>query len=174
MSLRVAGNAEPPLHSESPLERSEMGHYVPKRQWRRKYLAFLRSAAWKVLRGAALESAGHRCTWCQRTEVLLHVHHLTYARFGGGELPTDLQVLCDGCHAEAHGKPYLLCKTTKVERKERRALVKVNRPETSLERAKARKKANARTKRRKWKEKFLETHLPDGSVIETPSLKDRC
>ena len=95
----------------------------------RAYKAFISSGIWKAIRGAAIHRAGNLCEWCKCSgdDYLLHVHHKTYARFGGQEEPSDLQVLCDGCHAEAHGKPYLLCKTTRKERKERRARVKANR-----------------------------------------------
>ena len=80
---------------------------------RAAYKSYLSSAAWKAIRKAALERAGGRCerectvrenwiTWvhrCEETEKLT-VHHLTYARFGGDELPDDLLVLCQSCHRE--------------------------------------------------------------------------
>jgi 5-methylcytosine-specific restriction endonuclease McrA len=87
-----------------------------------KYKAFLSSAVWKRLRREALERAGHRCEWiswghergvpptslefmdlarCPATEKLT-VHHVTYARFGGAELPEDLRVLCKHCHDRHH------------------------------------------------------------------------
>lgn len=40
---------------------------------------------------------------CHETEGLQH-HHLGYARFGGGEIPTDIQVLCPRCHAIEEAK----------------------------------------------------------------------
>jgi 5-methylcytosine-specific restriction endonuclease McrA len=92
------------------------------RQARRKaeYRAFMASPEWKAIRKAALARAGHRCEElipnsmahrdhgismmrCTATRRLT-VHHRTYARFGGRELPSDLQVLCkehhDGLHAQ--------------------------------------------------------------------------
>ena len=133
---------------------------------RRAYKAFLASGVWKAIRQAALYRAGNLCEWCKCSgeSFLLHVHHKTYARFGGMEEPTDLQVLCDGCHAEAHGKPYLLCKTTKKERAERKARVKANRPKTPEELAKERKRANKRAKQARYRARRLES---------TSSLKDR-
>lgn len=78
-----------------------------------KYKAFLSSAVWKRMRKEALERAEYQCeatrvrysrftfmemvARCEATEKLT-VHHLSYARFGGDELPEDLQVLCKYCH----------------------------------------------------------------------------
>jgi len=81
--------------------------------------AFYTSPAWRKLKKAAKERAGHRCEYryrkedhlfalghhlipawdgrCGQTEGL-HVHHTTNVRFGGGELPEDLQVLCEDHH----------------------------------------------------------------------------
>lgn len=137
----------------------------------RAYKAFISSGVWKAIRGAAIHRAGNLCEWCKCSgdDYPLHVHHKTYVRFGGREEPSDLQVLCDGCHAEAHGRPYLLCKTTRKERKERRARVKANRPKTSQELAAERKKAAKRAKRQRYRARLLaQRNLP-----ETPSLKDR-
>lgn len=73
------------------------------------------SSAWKLIRTDALDRANHRCeyveawgfpfveagTWryirCKATTDL-QVHHKTYARFGGEELPDDLQALCPYHH----------------------------------------------------------------------------
>ena len=72
------------------------------------YNTFMHSREWAAIRRAALERANHKCEWCkcEWADFVLHVHHKTYARFGGGELPDDLQVLCEVCHGEAHGRPY--------------------------------------------------------------------
>lgn len=87
------------------------------RQAKRKaeYAAFMRSPEWKALRKGALERAGHRCEElvpnphgpisvmrCTATRRLT-VHHRTYARFGGRELPRDLQVICKEHHDALHG-----------------------------------------------------------------------
>lgn len=60
------------------------------------YRSYIRSDAWRALRGQALRRAGHRCSWCG-TSKRLHVHHRTYKRLGH-EQPRDLQVLCCRCH----------------------------------------------------------------------------
>lgn len=84
-----------------------------KRKKEARYKAYLSSPAWKAKRREALESAGHRCQYedgywwdgramqggrfrCPET-TRLHVHHLTYARFGNEAL-SDLQVLCRAHH----------------------------------------------------------------------------
>jgi 5-methylcytosine-specific restriction endonuclease McrA len=87
------------------------------RQARRKaeYRAFMQSPEWKAIRKAALARAGHRCEElipnplpggismlrCPATRRLT-VHHRSYARFGGRELPSDLQVLCKEHHDAIH------------------------------------------------------------------------
>lgn len=67
------------------------------------YELYLRSAAWRAVRNAAIKRAGGACEGCGRGYlVLLDVHHRSYARLGA-ELPDDLCVLCRRCHDEAHG-----------------------------------------------------------------------
>lgn len=80
----------------------------------KKYYA---SSAWKLIRSDALDRANHRCEYVEcwgfpfvevgtrrylrcETTTGLQVHHKTYARFGGEELPDDLQVLCKIHHEE--------------------------------------------------------------------------
>jgi hypothetical protein len=85
------------------------------------YKAFMASAAWKKIRAAAIERAGHRCEvmedvefrvgGTQQTQRIafrceattdLTAHHKTYARFGGKELPEDLEVQCRAHHNRLH------------------------------------------------------------------------
>lgn len=68
---------------------------------RAEYKAYLASPLWQEKRKVALERAEHRCQLCNRTKQL-DVHHRTYERFGGEELPGDLTVLCRGCHEHFH------------------------------------------------------------------------
>src|SRR5690349_6338903 len=74
----------------------------------KRYDAFMASPEWKKIRRGAIRRAGYRCAYltyvegkgwkrCKTTEHL-HVHHKTYARFGGGELPSDLIVYCKAHH----------------------------------------------------------------------------
>ena len=121
MSLHPQSYAEAVERAKSLKRRkplAKVGKQKPKRQ--RRFKAFLASAAWKKIRAAALARAGHRCqqieniavpmpdgtysgynghvsTRCPAT-VGLTVHHKTYARFGGDELPEDLVVLCKAHH----------------------------------------------------------------------------
>ena len=59
------------------------------------------SQIWKNKRAPVLVRAGGRCERCGRTGCVLEVHHRTYERFGGEELPSDLEALCPACHAKA-------------------------------------------------------------------------
>lgn len=132
------------------------------------------SGIWKAIRGAAIHRAGNVCEWCKCSgdDFLLHVHHKTYARFGGREEPQDLQVLCDGCHAEAHGRPYLLCKTTPKERAERRKRVKANKPKTQAELAKEAKRARKRARQAEYRKRRAEREANLAGWVGV-SIKDR-
>jgi CRP-like cAMP-binding protein len=71
------------------------GHESP------EYQAYIHSPTWMAKRATALDAADHRCQVCNRAKHL-DVHHRTYERFGGGELPGDLTVLCRVCHDLFH------------------------------------------------------------------------
>jgi len=77
-----------------------------KRMVRRfRHQQFMASDEWKHIRGLKLDLASHRCEKCGVGDPL-DVHHLTYDRFGGDELLTDLQVLCRDCHETVHGRKF--------------------------------------------------------------------
>lgn len=65
---------------------------------------YMQSEEWKLKRASALTAAGHQCQQCGAQDRL-HVHHLSYERFGN-EQPEDLQVLCRLCHDAVHGRAY--------------------------------------------------------------------
>ena len=75
-----------------------------RQQRRNDYNDYMRSEDWKHVRRLKLEFAGNRCEKCGATDEL-HVHHLTYDRFGHENL-TDLQVLCRDCHETVHGRKF--------------------------------------------------------------------
>lgn len=73
------------------------------------------SAKWKAMRREAIMRASGRCEECkdmgwldcsglQYTFRGLEVDHVSYARFGGRELPSDLRVLCTQCHRRKHAQ----------------------------------------------------------------------
>jgi 5-methylcytosine-specific restriction endonuclease McrA len=64
------------------------------------YQSYLRSPQWNKKRKDALSAAGYRCQICSFAGTL-HVHHLTYRRLKNEPL-SDLQVLCENCHGNAH------------------------------------------------------------------------
>ena len=73
-----------------------------KRQRKKKqHEEYLNSKTWRALRSRALQDACYQCDVCGY-DGNLHVHHKTYDRWGGAELPEDLQVLCANCHYNHH------------------------------------------------------------------------
>ena len=72
-----------------------------KRTRKSTHRKYLRSSAWKARRRAALTRAEQKCQDCGRGGPALHVHHLTYKRWGREE-PSDLRALCSKCHARRH------------------------------------------------------------------------
>ncbi|HKZ77750.1 MAG TPA: hypothetical protein VJ124_05450 [Pyrinomonadaceae bacterium] len=60
------------------------------------YEQYLQSDTWKQRRQATIERANYRCEICGERDGL-QVHHLNYERLGN-ERPSDLKVVCQGCH----------------------------------------------------------------------------
>ncbi|MCC6317246.1 MAG: HNH endonuclease [Gemmatimonadaceae bacterium] len=69
---------------------------------RAAYAEYLKSSVWRAKREGALKNAWFRCEECGDQDAGLHVHHVSYDRVGGAELPKDLQVLCEDCHYHHH------------------------------------------------------------------------
>ena len=76
------------------------------REWHKVYSSYLNSDIWKAIRKQAISQANSRCEICQKflTSNNADVHHITYDRVGGRELPCDLKVVCSFCHPEADQK----------------------------------------------------------------------
>lgn len=79
-----------------------------RRKWRgiqserkMEYNRYMDSPEWQKKREAVFKAQGKKCRRCGSERGVLHVHHLTYARFGHEDLE-DLQVLCEGCHGLIH------------------------------------------------------------------------
>ena len=70
-------------------------------QGKAAYAEYLKSYHWQAMRPRALKRAGHKCQVCAAV-TSLDVHHNDYSRLGG-ELMTDLVVLCRRCHELFHG-----------------------------------------------------------------------
>lgn len=68
---------------------------------RKFYETFIASAVWAAKRAPVLTRADGRCERCGCKGTVLEVHHRNYDRFGGDELPSDLEALCPACHAVA-------------------------------------------------------------------------
>ena len=73
------------------------------------YDEYMRSTQWKSLRYHALFKARFTCQGCgayNQPDNVLKVHHKRYpARYEDDSLD-NLCVLCDKCHAKAHGLPH--------------------------------------------------------------------
>ena len=69
---------------------------------KKQYRKYLKSGKWKSIRKNLFKLRGKKCELCGSRKKI-HVHHLTYKRVGGNELPEDLQVLCEFHHNIAHG-----------------------------------------------------------------------
>jgi hypothetical protein len=70
------------------------------------YQELLLDPRWMKLRFFKLQSVGWKCERCGTKVRPFHVHHPKYKR---GVAPweywiTELEALCDRCHAEQHGK----------------------------------------------------------------------
>ncbi len=72
-------------------------------QDRVKYDAYMRSQEWAAFRITIFAERGRRCERCGTRNGVMHLHHLTYARFTH-ELPQDVQIVCVPCHESIHGK----------------------------------------------------------------------
>lgn len=73
------------------------------RRHSQKYIAYMKSPAWKERREATLRRARANCEHCGRSASAagpLEIHHLTYERLGD-EAPSDLVALCNSCHKVA-------------------------------------------------------------------------
>lgn len=69
---------------------------------RSQYGDYLQTSHWRERRQRALKKALYACQVCKDLERL-EVHHNTYERLGG-ELDSDLLVLCRDCHELFHAR----------------------------------------------------------------------
>ena len=95
---KAAPKRPKPLSSNRPLNRKELWEAA-----QQKRLAYMDSDAWRDLRKKKFAQVGCACEKCGDSSGILQVHHLTYERLYHEPL-SDLQVLCDACHAAVHRK----------------------------------------------------------------------
>jgi hypothetical protein len=57
---------------------------------------------WDERRRQVLERDGYACQRCGATDRSLHVHHVTPISEGGSHDLTNLETLCERCHADEH------------------------------------------------------------------------
>jgi len=79
-------------------------NYDTREIWKRLYREYLQSVSWKFRKIVMMRNFDNRCQLCYSSgdEITLHLHHRTYERLGS-EKPSDLTLLCSGCHAKFHG-----------------------------------------------------------------------
>ena len=75
---------------------------MPWAVWSAHHAAFMASAKWREVRAPIVARANGHCEKCSQPTKGFQVHHLTYERFGGDELPEDLAAWCAGCHSAHH------------------------------------------------------------------------
>jgi 5-methylcytosine-specific restriction endonuclease McrA len=68
-------------------------------EMREAYNAYIKSERWHLLKAKKLKKVKYKCERCGSADRL-SVHHLTYIHFGKEKL-SELEVLCDTCHAQA-------------------------------------------------------------------------
>lgn len=91
------------VESESPIVQEVVGQRLLELR-AMPYDEYLRTPEWKKTRAAALVRADHQCAMDPSHTDPLDVHHRYYER-RGGELPSDLIVLCRACHSLHHRQP---------------------------------------------------------------------
>lgn len=70
------------------------------------YRSYIKSYDWQVKAESLKRDAKHRCQGCgrrQRDNSNLHVHHKHYKTLYH-ERRRDVEVLCENCHRQRHGK----------------------------------------------------------------------
>lgn len=85
----------------SPAQTGRTAMVVSGERFRSIYEIYMTSDAWRMKRVQVLDRACGRCERCGKECNALEVHHLTYERFGGRELLSDLEALCGECHPRA-------------------------------------------------------------------------
>lgn len=69
--------------------------------WKQRYLNYLNSPHWDILRSARLEMDENRCTQCGGTAIL-QVQHVKYRDPLEDCTVTDVRTLCKKCHMTKH------------------------------------------------------------------------
>jgi len=66
------------------------------------YREYIKSPEWKERSRRFIDKAGHRCHRCGASGrgIILQSHHRHYGTLGC-EMPSDVEILCIGCHRKA-------------------------------------------------------------------------
>jgi HNH endonuclease len=88
-------------HKQEKKNRKELNKLLNPVPWAEQYDSYLKSRHWAKFRFRILKQRHFTCERCGQRGVTLHVHHLSYARFGR-ELEEDVIVVCVPCHQKRH------------------------------------------------------------------------
>lgn len=105
MLIELYKNADSPIYKYKKLpvlpSRKKKKKLID--EWWDRYNRYLKSKKWADFRNKIKQERGNKCEKCNRKNVVLQGHHLTYERVFN-ELPEDIQILCKKCHEKVHKK----------------------------------------------------------------------
>ena len=87
---------------------------------KKKYLAYINSKEWLDIRIEIHHIRGGKCERCEST-YNLQVHHITYKNLFNEE-PSDLELLCSGCHIAEHNL------NKKGKKKRKKNIIRIKKP----------------------------------------------
>lgn len=93
------------------------------KQYRARYVNYLRTPYWAAKRQAAIACYGGACSKCG-SRNRLEVRHLRYDNLGH-EPMEDLALLCNSCHADLHGHKHKRVRRARPKPKRKRRTPKV-------------------------------------------------
>lgn len=69
---------------------------------KQKYLIYLKSLNWEILRQKVFQKRGRMCECCLRPDATLDLHHLFYPENIENTKESHLMILCRPCHDNLH------------------------------------------------------------------------
>jgi 5-methylcytosine-specific restriction endonuclease McrA len=120
-----------------------------------KYREYLQSSEWANIKIDLIHNRGNKCESCGKIGYV-QVHHLTYDRLFNEE-PSDLVLLCAGCHKAEHGivtKEMIaeFQRKNRLTNSNKKSAVKLTQEELAKHKSeiKARNRKRKKERRKKW------------------------